>query len=103
MNPDRAPRAARRPPLRPIAWEQIKEPGAYVELATGALYRVPPEAFAAGASPLVEQHGLEGPQPVTPGARPSCDSQFVRVSPNPHIFSLGARMICVEHDIQPRF
>ena len=28
---------------------------------------------------------------------------FVRVSGNPDIFSLGARMICVEHDIRPCF
>lgn len=102
MNPDKAARASKRPPLRRLAWEQISEPGAYVELATGVLYRVPPETLAGGASPLVERRGLEGPQPVA-GARPPCDSQFVQISGNPHIFSLGARMICVEHDIQPSF
>jgi hypothetical protein len=103
MNPEKAPRTTKRPPLRRLAWEQISEPGAYVELATGVLYRVPQETLAGGASPLVEKQGLEGAQPVRAGARPSCDSQFVQISGNPHIFSLGARMICVEHDIQPRF
>ena len=100
MNPEKAPRTAKRPPLRRLAWEQISEPGAYVELATGTLYRVPPETLAGKASPLVEQQGVEGPRPVT---RPPCDSQFVQVSGNPNIFSLGARMICVEHDIHPSF
>ena len=101
MNPEKASRTAKRPPLRRLAWEQIREPGAYVELETGTLYRVPPETLAGKACPLVEQQGSEGPQPVR--AHPSRDSQFVQVSGNPHIFSLGARMICVEHDIQPHF
>ena len=90
------------PPLRRIAWEEIHEPGAYVEIETGALYRVPRETLS-GASPLVERDGAGGPQPVRSGGKPPRDSQFVRVSGNPYIFSLGARMICVEHDIQPRF
>jgi hypothetical protein len=103
MNPEKALQTAKRPPLRRLAWEQINEPGAYVEIATGTLYRVPPETLAGKASPLIEQQGIDGPQPARPGMPPRCDSQFVRVSGNPHIFSLGARMICVEHDIQPHF
>ena len=99
MNPEKALRTPKRPPLRRLAWEQINEPGAYVELATGSLYRIPPETLTGKASPLVEHQG----QPAHPGTRPPCDSLFVQVSGNPHIFSLGARMICVEHDIQPRF
>lgn len=90
-------------PLRRIAWEEIHEPGAYVEIATGALYRVPRETLVDGASPLIERDGAGGQEPVRSGGRPPRDSQFVRVSGNPYIFSLGARMICVEHDIQPRF
>ena len=98
MNPEKARRTAKRP-LQRLAWEQINEPGAYVELATGTLYRVPPETLLGKASPLVEHQG----QPVHPGACPPCDSLFAQVSGNPDIFSLGARMICVEHDIQPHF
>ena len=103
MTQDKAPRTSMRQPLRRIIWEQIREPGAYVEVATGALYRILRESLDQGASPLVETDGVEGAQPLGPGARPSSDSQFVRVSANPHIFSLGARMICFEHDIQPHF
>jgi hypothetical protein len=99
MNPEKATRTGKRPPLRRLAWEQINEPGAYVEIATGTLYRVPPETLAGKSSPLVEHQG----HPAHPGERPPCDSLFVQVSGNPDIFSLGARMICVEHDIQPHF
>lgn len=79
-----------------ISWNDIREPGAYVEISTGTLYRVPQQ----GATPLVEKHGA-GPLPAD--AFPPRHSQFVRVSRDPFILSLGARLICVEQDIQPRF
>jgi hypothetical protein len=85
--------------LEHLDWNDIREPGAYVELATGTLYRVPQR----GATPLVEQDGAGGPQPVAAETLPSRHSQFVRVSRDPFIFSLGARLICVDHDIRPRF
>lgn len=103
MSPVKAAPIARRRPLRQIAWQEITEPGAYVELATGALYRVPRESLVGGAMPLIEKQGVEGARPLRPGAGPARDAQFVRVSGNPHIFSLGARMLCVEHDIRPCF
>ncbi len=99
----KAPPIRKHPPLPQIAWEKISEPGAYVEVATGALYRIPRESLVGGASPLVEKAGAGTPQSVRAAMSPPRDSQFVRVSGNPYIFSLGARMICVEHDIQPRF
>lgn len=102
--------SSRKPPTtrkgdfrKPLAWEEISEPGAYVEISTGTLYRVPREVLAEGAAPLVEMQGESGPQLVRADARPFVLSKFVRVSEDPYIFSLGARMICVEHDIQPRF
>jgi hypothetical protein len=82
-------------PLPRLAWEEIVQPGAYVEISTGMLYRVP----AGGASPLVEP----GSRPVRAEGEPSRGSVFVRVSENPFIFSLGARMLCVAHDIRPAF
>jgi len=103
MDPSRTPPIRRHQPLPQIAWEKINEPGAYVEVATGALYRIPRESLVGGAFPLVEKAGAGVAQPVLAGASPSRDSQFVRVSGNPYIFTLGARMICVEHDIQPQF
>ena len=104
MNPvEKTASAARRPPPRQIAWREITEPGAYVELATGLLYRVPRESLVGGALPLVEQQGVEGARPLRPGTSPARDARFVRVSGNPHIFSLGARMLCLEYDIRPCF
>ena len=97
------------PPIRkqqsrkPLAWEEINEPGAYVEISTGTLYRVPREVLAGDAAPLVEKQDESGPQPMRADNRPFVLSKFVQVSENPYIFSLGARIICVEYDIQPHF
>lgn len=76
-------------PLRQLAWEEISEPGAYVEIATGALYRVPQEALREGAAPI--------------GRQDAARSQFFQVSKNPFIFPLGARIVCAAHNIQPNF
>ena len=103
MDQSKTPPIRKQQPLQQIAWEDIDEPGAYVEVATGTLYRVPRETLVDGASPLIEKTGTDGPRPARAGAKPPRHSQFVRVSGNPHIFSLGARLICVEHDIQPSF
>jgi hypothetical protein len=98
MKPDRKPPRAHRP-LERLIWSDISEPGAYVEIATGTLYRVP----QGGATPLVEQDGIGGSKPVLADALPPRHSQFVKVSRDPFIFSLGARLICVDHDIRPHF
>lgn len=76
--------------LQQLAWDEINEPGAYVEVTTGALYRVPQEALLKGASPLIRKESVSG-------------SPFVQVSKNPFVLSLEARMICAEHNIQPAF
>ena len=102
MTPKAAPRHARHP-LKLLAWREINEPGAYVEVSTGALYRIPPQTLTEGAEPLIEKRGEPGSQPARAGSRPPAVSKFVQVSRNPFIFSLGARMICVEHDIRPAF
>jgi len=78
-----------RHPLPQLAWEEIREPGAYVEIATGTLYRVPREALREGAAPF--------------GRRDTAFSRFLRISKDPFIFPLGARMVCAAHNIQPNF
>jgi hypothetical protein len=93
----------RQQPLKPLAWTEINEPGAYVEVSTGTLYRIPPQALAEGTEPMVEKQTESGPQLVRVDWRPLFRSKFVRVSDNPDIFLLGARMICIQHDIRPRF
>ena len=101
------PKAAknRKPaPLQPpLVWDEINEPGAYVELQTGKLYRIPPETLHSSSLPLVEQGNALSSKLMQVNRKPLADSQFVQVSKNPFIFSLGARIICVELDIQPNF
>ena len=76
--------------LRPLAWDEIVEPGAYVEVSTGKLYRITQESLLVDNSPARPGEG----GPVSP---------VVQLSKDPLIFELAARMICVEHDILSKF
>jgi len=76
--------------LQHLDWEDISQPGAYVEVATGDLYRIPPEGLLKGASPLIKKESAAA-------------SAFVQVSKNPYVLSLDARMVCAENNIQPNF
>ena len=72
-----------------IEWGDVREPGAYVEVQTGHLYRIPPEAIGP-ASPLVAKQALQG-------------SRLVRLSPNAFVSTLEARMAAAEANITPAF
>lgn len=76
--------------LPEVSWQDIREPGAYVEVGSGDLYRFPREALLQGASPLVRKDSA--------GA-----SRFVKISSDPYITTLEARMICAEHNVKPNF
>jgi hypothetical protein len=76
--------------LMEVAWQEIPEPGAYVEQGSGDLYRVPKEALLQGASPLIRKES-------------SGASVLLQVSKNPFITTLEARMICAEHNVVPNF
>ncbi|MGH6637256.1 MAG: hypothetical protein ACREBY_01485 [Polaromonas sp.] len=76
--------------LMEVNWQEIPEPGAYVEKGTGDLYRVPKEALLQGASPLIRKESAGS-------------STLVQVSKNPFVTTLEARMICAEHNIAPNF
>jgi hypothetical protein len=80
----------RRSSLLEVSWEDILEPGAYVELGNGDLYRIPKEALVPGASPVIKKQSA--------GA-----SRLVQVSKDPFVTTLEARMTCAEHNIQPNF
>ncbi|MGQ0835509.1 MAG: hypothetical protein ACT4O5_11445 [Gammaproteobacteria bacterium] len=73
-----------------LGWEDIHEPGAYVELGSGDLYRIPKEALMKGASPVVvkESRGL---------------SRFVQVSKDPFVTTIQARVRTAQHNIEPNF
>ncbi len=76
--------------LPELSWEEISEPGAYVERGSGDLYRIPKEALMTGASPL-----------ITKESRGS--SRLVQVSKNPYVTIFKARLLCAQHNIEPNF
>jgi hypothetical protein len=80
----------RRAPLSQVNWEDVHEAGAYVEVGSGDLYRIPKEALIAGASPIVmkESHGA---------------SRLMQLSRDPFVTTLEARLRCAQHNIHPNF
>ena len=73
-----------------VAWEDLAEPGAYVEAGSGDLYRIPQEALVSGASPIIRKESR--------GA-----SRLLQVSKNPFCTTLYARMVSAEHNVEPNF
>ncbi len=71
----------KRPKLLELGWQDINEPGAYVEVGSGDLYRVPKKALIAGSSPLIRKESAGAPR-------------LVQISPNPFITTFEARMVC---------
>src|SRR5215467_7674767 len=57
---------------------------------TGRLFRIPKEALAHGASPLIHQETREA-------------EKFVKVSDDPYVLTLKARMAAAENNVQPNF
>jgi hypothetical protein len=76
--------------LPEVSWEDIREPGAYVDLRSGDLYRIPQEALIRGASPLIHKQSLAG-------------DRLAQVSWNPFVTTFEARMLAAEHNITPNF
>lgn len=73
-----------------ISWDDINEPGAYVEVGTGDLYRIPKEALLSGSSPLIRKESM--------GA-----SRLVQISKNPYVTTFEVRMRCAENNVHPNF
>jgi len=73
-----------------LSWENVSEPGAYVDVGTGELYRIPQEALLQGASPVIRKESV----------RPA---RLVQLSRNPFIITFQARMLACEHNVQPNF
>ncbi len=76
--------------LMQVCWEDIDEPGAYVEVQTGRLLRIPQEALLAGSSPLIRQECTETPT-------------YIQLSKSPFITEFQARMLAAEHNVEPNF
>ncbi len=73
-----------------FSWQDVEEAGAFVEKGSGDLYRIPKEALVPGSSPVIRKESL--------GA-----SRLVRISKNPFVTTLQARMLACEHNIEPNF
>ncbi len=71
-------------------WEHVGQPGCYVELGSGDLFRIPKEALIQGGSPLITKESL--------GA-----SRLVQVSNDPYMTTMKARLVCAQHNIEPNF
>jgi hypothetical protein len=76
--------------LSEVAWDELNEPGAYVERGSGDLYRVPKEALIPGGSPIIHKESA--------GA-----SRLVQVSRNAFVTILEPRLCCAQHNIEPNF
>jgi hypothetical protein len=76
--------------LPELAWDDINEPGAYVEVGAGDLYRIPQEALVRGSSPMIRKQSI--------GA-----SRFLRLSNDIAITTFEARMLCAENNVKPNF
>ena len=76
--------------LPEVNWDELNEPGAYVERGSGDLYRVPKEAIIQGGSPIIHKESTGS-------------SRLVQVSKNPFVTSLEARLRCAQHNIDPNF
>lgn len=80
----------KRTSLPELGWDDVSEPGAYCEVGTGDLYRIPKEALIQGGSPIIHKES-------------SGASRLVQLSKNPYITTLQARLLACEHNIEPNF
>ena len=71
-------------------WYDIEQPGAYVDLETGYLYRIPTPALQQRAAPLIQRESTRV-------------SRLIRVSKDPCIPTQAARLICCQHNITAHF
>lgn len=71
-------------------WENINQPGCYVDEASGDLFRIPKEALVTGGSPIVVKES-------------SGASRLRQLSNNPYMPTLQARLMCAQHNIELNF
>ena len=76
--------------LEEVSWEEIKEPGTYAEKGSGDLYRIPQEALVEGASPVIHKQSAGS-------------SRMVKLSGDPFLTTIAARLRCAENNIRPNF
>jgi hypothetical protein len=82
--------AQHRSTLPEVDWSEVREPGSYVDAASGDLFRIPKEALVVGASPLITRESR--------GA-----SRLRYLSADPFMRTVDARLACAQHNIEPNF
>jgi hypothetical protein len=75
--------------LPECSWDELSEPGTYVDKETGDIYRIP-KALIQEAAPLIRRAGLR-------------TARLVQLSKNPFITNFVARITCAEHSIKSNF
>ena len=73
-----------------IGWRNVREPGFYVSTRTGHGFRVSTDLLQTSAGPSMLVLEAEG-------------NRFVRVSNDPYVSTMAAKLLCVDRDIVPRF
>ena len=73
-----------------VPWGGIDEPGTYVDITTGDLFRIPEEALLTGSSPMIRKES------TTP-------TLYLKLSDSPYITNMEARMLCAENNVKPNF
>lgn len=76
--------------LPEIGWDDVSEPGTYVDEGSGDLFRIPKEALVIGGSPVVIRE--------SGGA-----SRLRLLSKDPFMPTLRARLLCAQHNINANF
>jgi cation transport regulator ChaC len=71
-------------------WHEIEQPGTYVDLETGYLYRIPADALRQRAALLIRRESTRV-------------SRLIRVSKDPCVPTQAARLICCQHNITAHF
>lgn len=73
------------------SWNDISEPGAYINLTTGNLFRVPRAALGTnGIGILIKKHTLSA-------------DRIVQISADHAISLYEARVICIKNNLRPNF
>ncbi len=80
----------RRVALSGVTWDNIHEPGAYVDRGSGDLYRFPNEALLPGAFPSIVKESRSA-------------SALVKLSDDPFVTTLRARLLCARHNVEANF
>jgi len=76
--------------LPEFSWRGIKDPGAYVDMASGELFRISQDALVPNSSPIIRRESI-------------LPSRLFKISDDPAIPSHEARMICIRNNIKPNF